>query len=79
MKSLEIRQDLCKGCELCIKFCKRNVLCLSKNMNTKGYFSVEAARPADCSGCRDCEVICPDRAIFVSLERRRAGDSKGRR
>jgi 2-oxoglutarate ferredoxin oxidoreductase subunit delta len=65
MERLAIRQDRCKGCGLCVKFCKKKVLYLPKKMNAAGYYFVEALNEADCSGCRDCQIMCPDRAITV--------------
>lgn len=77
MKHLAIRQDRCKGCGLCIKFCKRNVLRLLKKMNASGYYFVEAMNEADCSGCSDCQIICPDRAIAVIFTGARKGQWSG--
>ena len=59
-----IIEDRCKGCELCVVYCPRDVLRISKSFNVKGYHPPEAADEAQCVNCHFCEVICPDFAIF---------------
>jgi 2-oxoglutarate ferredoxin oxidoreductase subunit delta len=58
--------DRCKGCGLCVGVCPKNVLEISEEVNTKGYFPVFQARPEDCSFCAMCCVMCPDVAITIS-------------
>ncbi|MCK5529148.1 MAG: ferredoxin family protein [Kiritimatiellae bacterium] len=60
---LKIDSDKCKGCELCIEFCPKDVLELSKNLNKKGSKYSVMARPDDCIGCRACVLMCPDVCI----------------
>lgn len=66
MIHLLIRKERCKGCGLCIKFCKKNVLGLADTLNAQGYHPVETLDREQCSGCGDCRIICPDRAITVT-------------
>ena len=61
-----IDSDRCKGCGLCIKVCPKNVLEISKDVNTKGYFPAYQARPEDCIFCTVCCIMCPDVAITIS-------------
>ena len=61
-----IDQDRCKGCGLCVAICPKDVLELSKKVNTKGYFPVFQARPEDCIYCAMCCVMCPDVAIEIT-------------
>ncbi len=60
-----IDKDRCKGCGLCVTICPKNVLELSREVNTKGYFPVFQARPQDCVYCAMCCVMCPDVAIEI--------------
>ena len=61
-----IDSDRCKGCGLCVDICPKNVLELSKQVNTKGYFPVYQARPEDCIFCSACCIMCPDVAITIT-------------
>ncbi len=53
-----IRQNWCKGCNICVAYCPKKVLELRGG-------KVFAARWEDCIGCRMCELRCPDFAIEV--------------
>ena len=53
-----IREKWCKGCNICVAMCPKNVLTLSGG-------KVSAEKPDDCIGCLLCESICPDFAIEV--------------
>jgi 2-oxoglutarate ferredoxin oxidoreductase subunit delta len=54
-----IKRDWCKGCNICVHFCPKQVLELDEQDK------VMAARPEDCVGCRFCERRCPDMAIEI--------------
>jgi 2-oxoglutarate ferredoxin oxidoreductase subunit delta len=58
-----IRKNHCKGCELCIEFCPKDVLARSKGYNPKGYHYPVVTK-AECINCRLCVTICPEYAIF---------------
>ena len=60
-------KERCKGCELCVNYCPRNVLRMSQTFNLKGYYYPETDGEDNCVNCHFCEAICPDFAIF-SLE-----------
>jgi len=55
---IEINKKWCKGCEICVAFCPKNVLAMEKG-------KVTVARLDDCTGCQFCEIYCPDFAIAV--------------
>jgi len=61
-----IDRDRCKGCGICVDACPKNVLEISDELNTKGYFPALQARPDDCIFCAICCTMCPDVAIAIS-------------
>ena len=60
-----INEDRCKGCGLCVSFCRQGALRLDEHVNQYGYHKVLFSREAGCTGCRSCQLMCPDLAIFV--------------
>jgi len=59
---LEITQQWCKSCDICVKLCPERCLRLNQER------VVELAQPEKCTGCRLCELLCPDFAIRVHLD-----------
>jgi len=62
---IEIDQDLCKGCEICIWFCPKNAISLSDKLNPNGYLTASFNDGGECTGCAICAVVCPEVAIEV--------------
>ena len=65
-----IEEKLCKGCGLCVHFCKRGVLKMSSKRNVKGYNVVEVFAADRCKPCKLCEMNCPDFAVFVEVKKK---------
>ncbi len=66
---VEIMDDLCKGCRLCVEFCPKNVLGMTTDkLNARGVQYAECLRQEDCNGCMSCVTICPDAAIELFQE-----------
>lgn len=69
---LKINQEWCKGCGVCVAFCRKEALFLNENGKVD--------RHADkCITCGVCETFCPDFAI-VLIKRGKftdAGDKTG--
>jgi len=65
--SIEIIIDLekCKGCELCVNACPKNVLEISDKSNSMGYFPSQIKNPENCTGCGNCYTVCPDVCIEI--------------
>ncbi len=63
-----IREDRCKGCELCVHACPQDVLRLADDrFNAKGYRPVILDESVNyCTGCGICAVVCPD-VVFTVL------------
>jgi 2-oxoglutarate ferredoxin oxidoreductase subunit delta len=60
MKSeITIKSVRCKGCGICVAFCPKKVL----GINLLG--KVQVVDGEACIVCGQCELRCPDYAIFV--------------
>ncbi len=67
---ISIDNSLCKGCEICLAICPKNVYGISKKRNSYGSAMPEAVMESECIACRLCERLCPDAAINVEEERK---------
>jgi indolepyruvate ferredoxin oxidoreductase beta subunit len=56
---IEITAPWCKSCDICVRVCPEACLRLRDGG------AVEAVNVEACTGCRLCEWLCPDFAIFV--------------
>lgn len=57
-KSLTVDKKWCKGCGICVEFCPKNVLEMKDGkVNIKDLDS--------CIQCGQCELRCPDFAIYL--------------
>ncbi len=72
MIEIRINRERCKGCGLCIEFCPSSILEASERMNEKGFNPVASTDPSLCTGCKNCVIVCPDGAIAIYGERKRA-------
>lgn len=53
-----INESWCKGCEICVDICPRDVLIMED-------FVAKVDDIDQCTGCMMCELLCPDFAIVV--------------
>jgi len=58
MKNLTVDLSWCKGCGICAAFCPKKVLEIKND-------KVFIARYEDCIKCGQCELRCPDYAIWL--------------
>ena len=66
MAKITVREDTCKGCELCVNACPMKIIALAKDkINKKGYHPAQLLDASKCTGCRSCALMCPDTAIIV--------------
>lgn len=56
---ITVKLERCKGCGICAAFCPKKVLAVSV------LGKIEIKNGDDCIACGQCELRCPDYAIFV--------------
>ncbi len=56
----------CKACDVCVSLCPAGVLAMVPAPGSTLGSMIEVAEPTSCIGCRDCELHCPDFAIYVA-------------
>lgn len=61
-----IDEQRCKGCDICVSLCPSGVLGMQKNEHKILGKIITVAHPESCIGCYECELHCPDFAIFVA-------------
>jgi len=65
---IEVNDQYCKGCSLCVSVCPKEVLALDfEQLTPKGYHPAYLISEG-CTGCAICSIICPDAAITVYRE-----------
>lgn len=60
--TINIKKEWCKSCGICVQFCPRDVLKM-------GQFYPEIINLEQCTGCKLCELLCPDFAIEIKTEK----------
>ena len=69
MDKLIFKENLCKGCGLCVSACPKKILELdASRVNSKGYNPVICVDNKECISCAFCAAICPDIVITVNKE-----------
>lgn len=67
---IEIETDRCKGCELCMMVCPKNLISPAEGFNIRGYHPAQFVDPdGQCTGCALCALMCPDVVITVYREK----------
>lgn len=68
---LKFEMDRCKGCGLCIPFCRDGLIAFDLGyLNRRGVHPAMIAEPERCIGCMNCAIMCPDGVISIE----RAGE-----
>ncbi len=63
-----MREEWCKGCNLCLEICPRGVFITSSEISKKGFKTIKVGNEDACIGCSLCEYLCPDLVITVEEE-----------
>jgi len=56
----------CKACDICVSACPAGVLSMRAEPSSVLGNIIDIIAPESCIGCNDCELHCPDFAIYVA-------------
>jgi len=66
--SIYIDEKLCKGCNICVELCGKDVFTVSGHINRRGYYVPIPTYAEKCTGCLICELICPELAVILEIK-----------
>jgi 2-oxoglutarate ferredoxin oxidoreductase subunit delta len=61
-----VNTSRCKACDICVSMCPAGVLAMVAAPSSVLGSMIEVVAPEACIGCKDCELHCPDFAIYVA-------------
>lgn len=61
-----VDETRCKACDICVSYCPAGVLAMQVMPSAVLGKIIEVVHPQSCIGCRECELHCPDFAIYVA-------------
>ena len=72
-----VNTDNCKACDICVSVCPSGVLAMRYEIKSTLGAMISVEHPEACIGCQECELSCPDFAIYVAdrKELKEAGHS----
>ncbi len=56
----------CKACDICVDACPAGVLSMMAEPTSTLGAMISVIAPEACIGCNECELSCPDFAIYVA-------------
>ncbi len=56
----------CKACDICVDACPAGVLSMQQEPTSTLGAMISVIAPDSCIGCNECELSCPDFAIYVA-------------
>lgn len=65
MFQVNIDQQCCKACGLCVEFCPVDNIELATERNEAGYHPARIISEQACTGCGICALMCPDVCIEI--------------
>ena len=64
--SVWVDTSRCKACDICVAVCPAGVLSMKQEPTSILGAMISVEHPEACIGCNDCELSCPDFAIYVA-------------
>ncbi|QOG11612.1 4Fe-4S dicluster domain-containing protein [Arcobacter sp. FWKO B] len=61
-----VDESRCKACDICVSVCPAGVLGMRLEPTSTLGAMITIVAPESCIGCNDCELACPDFAIYVA-------------
>lgn len=65
MPKVTFKEEICKGCGLCVSACPKKIVKLNDKLNSKGYRTAGITDQSVCIACAFCATMCPDCVITV--------------
>ncbi|MFT7859581.1 MAG: 4Fe-4S dicluster domain-containing protein [Sulfurimonas sp.] len=59
----------CKACDICVSVCPSGVLGMRYDSTSTLGAMISIDHPEACIGCNECELTCPDFAIYVASKK----------
>ncbi len=61
-----VNTNNCKACDICVSVCPAGVLGMKYESTSTLGAMISIDHPEACIGCNECELTCPDFAIYVA-------------
>jgi len=61
-----VNTNNCKACDICVSVCPSGVLGMRYDHTSTLGAMISIDHPEACIGCSECELSCPDFAIYVA-------------
>ncbi|MCK9472952.1 4Fe-4S dicluster domain-containing protein [Sulfurimonas sp.] len=61
-----VNTNNCKACDICVSVCPSGVLGMHYDASSTLGAIISVEHPEACIGCMECELSCPDFAIYVA-------------
>lgn len=65
---LQVSEEECKGCGLCIEACPPKAIAMGERMNHYGYRTA-MYKGSGCTACGICFLVCPEPGAITVLRR----------
>ena len=75
MLKIEFDEDGCKGCELCVEACPKNIVIMADHLNAMGYHPATVLELESCISCGFCARMCPD--VVITVRKGEKGNGEG--